>query len=208
MQYYTCIQEETNMYHNDSVYFRVIWLRRFVGSTRHLWKMWIVKERKLCIGQPSKVMMQLHKYFWRTKHRWKKTGLYLVGNLFCMLYFAKATFIYGFQKIRPNSMFWHLNYQVSLKAQNGETPLHLASRHGHVSLAQILLEHGAAANETSLEGKQTVVAGTESDVLTCLPRQWMTIAYYGRTVWGSESWLYCYVCYIMFCYSTCLIILI
>ena len=138
----------------------------------------------------------------------KKTGPYLVGNLFCMLYFAKATFIYGFQKIRPNSMFWHLNYQVSLKAQNGETPLHLASRHGHVSLAQILLEHGAAANETSLEGKQTVVAGTESDVLTCLPRQWMTIAYYGRTVWGSESWLYCYVCYIMFCYSTCLIILI
>ena len=73
---------------------------------------------------------------------------------------------------------------MSLKAQNGETPLHLASRHGHVSLAQILLGHGATANETSLEGKQTVVAGTELDALTCLPRQWMTIAYYGRTVWG------------------------
>lgn len=68
---------------------------------------------------------------------------------------------------------------MSLKAQNGETPLHLASRHGHVSLAKILLEHGATANETSLEGKQTVVAGTEfrKDVLTCLPGQWMTNSY-------------------------------
>ena len=78
-------------------------------STRHLWKMWIVKERKLCIGLQSKVMMQLHKYFWRTKHRWANRAI-LVGNLFCMLYFAKATFIYGFQKIRPNSMFWHLKF--------------------------------------------------------------------------------------------------
>ena len=38
--------------------------------------------------------------------------------------------------------------QVASQGNDGETPLHLAASSGHVSLAEILLDHGAAINVT------------------------------------------------------------
>jgi len=36
---------------------------------------------------------------------------------------------------------------VSPRAKNGATPLHLASRAGHTNVVQLLIEHGANAEE-------------------------------------------------------------